>query len=248
MPEPLRILLPPSETTASGGSRERGSGVFDRPLRRLRADVRAGIKEVLAEGDLQVLARVMNARGDLLERGIATAKQTITGRGLVMPAWQRYEGVVWGHLAPDALSDEQRSRILIPSGLYGLNAADDLIEDYRLTMKVTLPGVGSLASYWREAVATLLNSHDGPLVNLLPKEHEVASGLNLVAPERMTTVAFVQASGTGAAGHDAKAVKGVVGAVLLQKGWRGLSRFTWRGWVANESDEGWRVVAPAKTS
>jgi len=246
VPEPLRIVLPPSETKRTGGERQRPSGAFDQPLRRPRATVRAGLKELLANGDSHVIGRVMNARGDLLERGIATAKQTVTGRGLVLPAWQRYEGVVWGHLAPAELTDEQRSRILIPSGLYGLNGADDLIEDYRLTMKVSLPEVGSLASFWRDAVMAQLAGVEGHLVNLLPKEHEVASGVLLLPSSKVTTVAFVQAGGTGAAGHDAKAVKGIVASVLLQKGWRGLRGFTWRGWRAEEVEQGWQVVAPAK--
>ena len=245
MPAALRIVLPPSETKAIGGVRQRSSGAFDRPLRQGRADIRSALNVLLADGDESTLGRVMNARGDLLQRGIATAKQTVAGRGVVMPAWQRYEGVVWGHLAPEELTDEQRSRILIPSGLYGLNAADDLIEDYRLTMKVTLPVVGSLASFWREAVANQLGLLDGPLVNLLPKEHEVASGIASLPASQVTTVAFVQAGGNGAAGHDAKAVKGIVASVLVREGWRGLKGFSWRGWHAEEGEQGWQVVAPA---
>jgi len=244
--EPLRILVPPSETKATGGQREKAAGAYDRPLRRLRAGVRAGLKALVAEGDPVALARVMNARGELLDRAVAAAKLTVAGRGLVLPAWQRYEGVVWGHLAPGELTAQERSRLLIPSGLYGLNGADDLIEDYRLTMKVSLPTVGSLASYWRKDVAALLDAHEGPIVNLLPKEHEVGAGLALLAPGRVTTVAFLQAGGTGAAGHDAKAVKGIVASLLLRKGWRGLKGFTWRGWEASESEDGWRVIAPGK--
>jgi hypothetical protein len=83
-------------------------------------------------------------------------------------------------------------------------------------------------------------------VNLLPREHEAAIEIEALRDEgRLQTVRFMQANGYGAAGHDAKAVKGIVARALLRHGLSALEGFTWEGWTSMCDEGEWRIVAPA---
>jgi cytoplasmic iron level regulating protein YaaA (DUF328/UPF0246 family) len=128
-----------------------------------------------------------------------------------------------------------------------LNAADDMIADYRLTMKVTLPGVGNIASFWRTALTRIVEQQTDHVISMLPKEHEQAFDFSaLTAQQRFHSVTFVQADGYAAAGHDAKAVKGIVAGIVLRHGLRGLVGFTWRGWTSQVIDGELAIVAPSQ--
>jgi hypothetical protein len=50
-------------------------------------------------------------------------------------------------------------------------------------------------------------------------------------------VRFRTADGTGAAGHDAKAVKGAVARAVLDDGLDALRGFRWQGWRARVADD-----------
>jgi len=246
VPTDAYVLLPPSESKAVGGERGVVGGRFSGPMRSSHEQVRRELRALLRTGDQAALERVLGVRGPLLERALTSTKALLAGKAPVLPAWQRYEGVVWSHLEPATLSAGERARILVPSGLYGLNAADDLLPDYRLTMKVSLGAVGNVAAHWRPAVTKALVSLDRPIISLLPKEHENAiDGDALRARGEYQCIRFVQADGEGAAGHDAKAVKGVVGGIVLRYGMRGLVGFSWRGWSSRVIDGELVVVAPS---
>jgi cytoplasmic iron level regulating protein YaaA (DUF328/UPF0246 family) len=195
-----------------------------------------------------VLEKVLGVRAVLLERALAATSDLAKGRAAVLPAWQRYSGVVWAHLDASTLSVAQRRRILVPSGLYGVTTAQDPIADYRLKMDVALAPLGNLAAYWRPLLARVLGNHlrGATVIDLLPREHRVALDLEALAETgRVVTVRFVASNGAAAAGHAAKAVKGVLARRVLVEGLSVLDSFEWEGWRSVRSGDVIEVVAPA---
>ncbi len=240
------ILLPPSESKASGGDADQKNDYFAESLSELRASLSKLIQVWLRTASDAELSKVLKVRGPFLDRAKMAMRDHATGRELYLPAWQRYEGVVWSHFDPGTLSVSQRRRVLIPSGLYGLNRADDCIGDYRLTMNVSVPGVGNIANFWRESVTRALASTKRPIISLLPNEHLAAiSNDDKTLLRRVTHISFVSANGEKAAGHDAKAVKGIFARAIVEKGVETISSFEWKGWTSKPVGESWCVVAPA---
>lgn len=64
------------------------------------------------------------------------------------PAWKVYTGVLY-----QAAQLDKHDDVMIFSGLFGLTTAQDLIPAYRLSMATSLPGIGSLKTFWRHALA-----------------------------------------------------------------------------------------------
>ncbi|MBW4030213.1 MAG: YaaA family protein [Acidobacteria bacterium] len=225
------VLLPPSESKEPGGRHTTSPGFFDEALDASRAKVRDALATLLSQASSDEVSKVLKVRGALLERALHATRQLVERRAPVMPAWQRYSGVVWSHLDPGSLKDRQRRRILVPSGLYGLSSATDLISDYRLTMKVALPGLGNVASFWRPTLADVLEQMEGGrFVNLLPQEHHGAIDHREGLASRVIDVTFRRAGGDGVAGHDAKAVKGIVARRILDEGIDAIDGLRWGSW------------------
>jgi cytoplasmic iron level regulating protein YaaA (DUF328/UPF0246 family) len=242
----MTILLPPSEGKAAGGEPATSPGRFDEELGRSRAAVIKSLKRAVKDSDEVAAKKLFGATGFLLERAIECAKSSGEESAPTLPAWQRYEGVVWTYLNPSSLTSAQRRKILIPSGLYGLNRGDDLIEEYRLTMNVSLPGVGNVGTFWRDWVREALTRTRGPIVSLLPTEHlAVIDEKDPALHGRFNHISFVGANGLKAAGHDAKAVKGVLARSILDEGVEVLTKFQWMGWKTRQVGSHWLVVAPA---
>ena len=178
-------------------------------------------------------------------RATATAAY-VRGDAAVLPASRRYTGVVWDHLGP--LRAPEARRVLVPSALYGLTTAADPVADYRLKFSVALPRVGNLARYWRAPLTDALLAHARRrvVVDLLPGEHAGAfDHARIDAALTVVRVRFRTADGTGAAGHDAKAVKGCVARAVLDDGLDALTQFRWQGWHTRVTDDTVEVLAPA---
>ena len=236
------VLLPPSEGKAPGGTgrwRPR-SGAFGRRL----GDQRATVVDALARTTLE--ERHLGVRGELLERATAASTALVEDRARAMPAWRRYTGVVWQHLEPEALTDEQRRRILVPSALLGLVAGDDPVPDHRLKFDVRLDALGRLDRFWRpqltEAVR-LRTTATTTIVDLLPNEHRAAIDLDGVARRKRRVVATTF---EGTTGHDAKAVKGAFARHLLTAGLE-ISDFEWNGWRAAYDDSAAAITVTRTT-
>ncbi len=243
----LHVLIPPSEGKAHGGLRASTKGSLDATLGAARRTVRSALAETLTDATPALQTRVLGVRGALLERAVVATDQITRGRAPVLPAWQRYEGVVWQHLDPATLRAAQRRRILVPSALYGLTTAEDAIADYRLKFDVRLDGIGRLDDFWRRALTDAIVAFvsKGPVVNLLPAEHDRALDRGELSRRcDVVTVRFMSASGAGAAGHAAKAVKGVVARTLIQEGVGALEGFSWAGWTSRRVADGYAVRAP----
>ena len=241
----VHLLLPPSEGKAAGGHRRRRRSAFP-----ALAERRALVIDALATAcaDSGAAERVLGVRGELLDRALGAVAEVAGGAPPLLPAWQRYTGVVWEHLAPASLPEEMLGRILVPSGLLGLTTALDPVPDYRLKLSVSLPDVGRLDRWWRPAVTEVLikKLRGRPVVDLLPAEHAAAIDWDRLSSRvPITRVRFVSADGSRAVGHAAKATKGRLARLLITEGRAAASRFRWDGWAASKDGDDLVVVAPA---
>ena len=237
------VLVPPSEAKRAGGVRASDPGVFDESLARPRREVLAALEGLLSNASTPQLEKKLNVRGPRLDRALDATRQLLDGTAHVLPAWQRFEGVVWSHLEPSSLSGSERRRLLVPSGVYGLSSGEDPVADHRLKMDVRLGTLGPLASFWRPFVTRAVREHVGAveLVNLLPREHALSIETSELP---IIEVAFVAHDGRGAAGHGAKAVKGIFARRLLLEGMATLDTFRWEGWRVRRRHDIYQVVAP----
>jgi uncharacterized protein len=227
------LLLPPSEGKASGGTQKRTPDTFAKTLGAQRSEVLGAIEELLASHHTQRISKILGVRGDLLDRAVNAYVAMFAGTRELLPAWQRYSGVVWSALGPENLATEQLGQIVIPSALYGITTALDRIADYRLTFKVGLGDIGNLAHFWRPALTAAIAARaaGGVVVDLLPAEH--AAAVDFAALESSATVVrveFLKSGGRGAAGHGAKTVKGQFARHLIEHGLGRSSKFKAPGW------------------
>ncbi len=215
------LLLPPSEGKAEGGNRRRqrwapDAGSFGAALGDRRGEVVAALA-ALHGGD----EKLLGVTGDHLLRA-QSANTSLVGAP-VLPAWQRYTGVVWDHLDPATLPPPARKQIVIVSGLLGLARGDDPVPDYRLKMGATLAPIGKLSRWWRASISAELArvARRRVVVDLLPQEHRGAlelGGLDGVS------ITLVDPSGKPG-GHFAKAAKGELARAILTDGLDALA--TW---------------------
>lgn len=211
----LVVLLPPSEGKAPGGGDpewDPASGRFATLApRRLRV---ANALERARGGN----ARILGASGGLLASARASNRALLGAPTL--PAWQRFNGVVWDHigitdLSPRAIT-RARDGVIVVSALTGLSAWDDPVPDFRLKLSASCPPMGRLATFWRDALSAELNDHlhGHTVVDLLPNEHRGAWVPN---PTRYELVRPTLATADGKpAGHAGKATKGKLARALLE--------------------------------
>ena len=209
------MLLPPSEGKAPGGVRPRwrpGSGRFGRRLGRTRTEVAEALAGI-GGGD----ARLLGVSGAHLERA-QTANAGVVGAP-TLPAFERFTGVVWEHLDVAGLGTAARrraaERIVVVNALAGASALDDPLPDFRLKLSASLPGLGRLATYWRDVLtATLNEAFAGSLVvDLLPAEHAAAWEPD---PSRFEFAGVDLVDDAGRrVGHAAKAAKGLLARALV---------------------------------
>ena len=222
------LLLPPSEGKAEGGNPRRAgwtpdSGAFGR--RDAIAHKRVEVVEALAArggGD----EKLLGVRGDHLARALSSNCSLVGAP--VLPAWQRYTGVVWDHLDPATLPVAARRRIVVVSGLLGLVRGDDPVPDYRLKMGANLPPLGKLSTWWRDDLSAELDraARRSVVVDLLPQEHRAAWSPGSSGPGTVegVTVSLVDPTGKPG-GHFAKAAKGTLAREILLHGLEALD--TW---------------------
>ncbi|HQT99674.1 MAG TPA: peroxide stress protein YaaA [Acidimicrobiales bacterium] len=244
------LLLPPSEGKVAGGTRRRTPDEFALTLGDERAAVAVALRTSLERASRHEREQLVNAHGDLARRGLDALGTYLDGESLLMPAWRRYDGVVWRHFAPSSLTGAQRRRVLVPSSLYGVTTANDVIADYRMKMSVRLHNTGVVARFWRRPLTQALAAYVGgsTVVDLLPAEHAAALDVDALANlVDFVRVSFVDAKHSRAVGHDAKAIKGALARRLMLQGLGDLEDFTWQGWRVRKRDGGFVVVAPSLT-
>ena len=218
------ILLPPSEGKAEGGkpgtSWDPASGAFGPVLAGMRAEVASSLKK--AKGGDQ---KLLGVKGDVLARA-QEENRSIVGSP-VLPAWQRYTGVVWDHLDLASMSAADRRTalrsILVPGGAMGLVRGDDPVPAYKLKMGASVPPMGKLSTWWRPAVtaAVAKAARGTAIVDLLPQEH--AAAVEWSALSNVVHVELVARAGGAVGGHFAKAAKGLLARWLLENADSGVS-------------------------
>lgn len=159
----MLVLLPPSETKASGGDgpplRLDALSYPDlTPTRRKLIDELVGLAADVPAG-LAALGLSERQRGELDRNAALLTAPTL-------PALRRYTGVLYAALEATSLRPSQRARLVVASALFGLLSADDPIPAYRLSAASALPGMGSVRSVWRPALAPLLVGVDGLVIDL----------------------------------------------------------------------------------
>lgn len=149
------VLLPPSETKAEGGTGAFALGRLSfkplTPQRRTVVDALVALSLHPAEA-----ARV-------LKLGPKSAAEVDRNRRLrrapVLPAIERYTGVVYEGIGASTLDEQARAwldeHVLIASALLGLVAAGDPIPAYRLSASTALPGI-PLTRHWNAPVGAVL--------------------------------------------------------------------------------------------
>jgi cytoplasmic iron level regulating protein YaaA (DUF328/UPF0246 family) len=172
------LLLPPSETKRDGG--EPGTsldlGVLALPgLTPQRKTAAAALRR---------LCRTKGAAMSALKLGPSLAGEVQRNRELfvspVMPAIDRFDGVLYEALEAGALSPAARDfagrHVLIASALFGLVGALDPVPAYRLSPDSRLPGI-PLVRHWAAPVRVALAERSaGELVLDLRSEAYAALG------------------------------------------------------------------------
>ncbi len=221
-PLPPLILLPPSEGKAPGGDGpplDWHGGRFG-ALGDARLEVREAVRHHLAQQG--TAGRLLGVRGAHLERALAEWRHL--DHAPTLPADARYTGVVWGALGLQSLAPGVRrrasSRIVVPSGLWGLVGASDAIPAYRLKMGARVAPLGLLAAWWRPRVSDALRGagRGRYVVDLLPEEHRAAIDPAVLPAGRYVRVDIVDdgPGGRRAVGHVGKALKGALARALIE--------------------------------
>ncbi|UBI10106.1 peroxide stress protein YaaA [Corynebacterium coyleae] len=136
----MLIVLPPSETKAPGGTDAAMALSFPSldPIRN------------------SLLDELTHTLVDTPASKQAEAEENLTLRSApVMPAIERYTGVLYDSLDASTLSADALSRLAVGSALFGVVRAGDLIPRYRLSAGMKLGGK-TLRAWWGSAVTDAL--------------------------------------------------------------------------------------------
>ena len=143
----MLIVLPPSETKAPGGTDATMSLSFPS----LDA-VRTSLIDVLTATDVDTQMRELKIPASKR----AEAEENLALRTApVMPAIQRYTGVLYDALDAPSLPDEALSRLAVGSALFGVVRAGDLIPRYRVSGGSKVGG-RTMKAWWRTSISDVL--------------------------------------------------------------------------------------------
>ncbi|MGV0373412.1 YaaA family protein [Corynebacterium pilbarense] len=143
----MLIVLPPSETKAPGGTDSEMQLSFP-PL----DPVRTLLLDALSATDVNTLMHELKIPAGKR----AEAEENLTLRSApVMPAIQRYTGVLYDALDAASLPPAALSRLAVGSALFGLVRAGDLIPRYRVSGGSKLGGK-TMKAWWGRSVTDVL--------------------------------------------------------------------------------------------
>ncbi|MFD6140996.1 YaaA family protein [Promicromonospora sp. NPDC060271] len=155
----MMLLLPPSEgkTPAPDGAAPLDLGALVHPeLTERREQVLADLARVSARPDATTALGVSDGLADEVARNTAL-HDAPSGR-----AAEVYTGVLYAAAGlatlPDGAAQRAQASVLTFSGLWGVVAPGDRIPAYRLSMGIGLPDVGRLATFWKPALAEVLDA------------------------------------------------------------------------------------------
>ncbi|GAA0519391.1 peroxide stress protein YaaA [Saccharopolyspora subtropica] len=163
----MLVLLPPSETKATGGA---GAPLqLDALSYPELTDTRRKLIEALSTLADDVPAS-LTALG-LSERQVEEVQRNAElWDSPTAPALERYTGVLYDALDVRSLSAAERkqadARLAVASALFGVVRGTDAIPAYRLSGGNSLPGLGTLRSVWRPVLEPVLAEVDDLVVDL----------------------------------------------------------------------------------
>ena len=164
----MLILLPPSEgkRAPERGPKHKADSLGYPSLKATRATVLDALVE-LSSSNANRAASVLGLGPK--QRDLVALNAHLRSAPCA-PAIEVYTGVLYEALGFDSLPATARkradARIAIASALFGLLRPSDPIPSYRLSGDTTLPGLGTLASVWREVICAELAQTRGPIVDL----------------------------------------------------------------------------------
>jgi len=213
------ILLPPSKGKAAGGSGPAYARTLTRhPLAAARRELLEAAVASAAERDDELLAR----RCGVASSAASDARRMLQGLAAAptMPAHRRYTGVVHGNAGLATLDVASAdTKVCIVSALMGMVSLDEPVPEYRLEFTATLPGLGAVATFWRERLELeeeLISVAGGSRVwDLLPAEHARIWPVGLRQELDVVGVRFVRPDGRAANAARTKVAKGLLTAHLL---------------------------------
>ncbi|MBB5909330.1 peroxide stress protein YaaA [Actinoalloteichus hymeniacidonis] len=163
----MLVLLPPSETKASGG---------DGPPLDLDALSFPELTEVRRSLAESLVTLAADRPASLAALGLSPRQESEVDRNATLftsptlPALARYTGVVYDALDLASLSTADRlradRRLVVSSALFGLVRGGDRIPGYRLSAGSRLPGAGTLRGRWRPVAGPVLAEWAGLIVDL----------------------------------------------------------------------------------
>jgi cytoplasmic iron level regulating protein YaaA (DUF328/UPF0246 family) len=215
------ILLPPSETKAAPRRRGRPVDLATLGLPEL-TPTRAAVRDALvaasgAPGALDLLGVGEGLRAEV-------EQNTRLGSTPASGALETYTGVLYDALDFAALSPGAKRRagraLRVQSALWGPVGPADRITPYRLSMAVTLPGLGPLARLWRAVLPGPMAAlaGDGVVVDCRSSTYAAAwSPRGEAARQLLAVRVFTEVAGRRTVvSHLAKHTRGQIARVLLE--------------------------------
>ena len=217
----MLILLPPSEGKAAPRRRGRPvdlAGLGLPELTPTRATVQDALVAASAGPDALALLGVGESLAAEVEQNTRLATLPASG-ALEVYTGVLYDALDFGSLSPAAKRRASRS-LRVQSALWGPVGPGDRIAPYRLSMAVTLPGLGPLTRVWRPALAGPMAAlaGSGVVVDCRSSTYAAAWSPSGDAARRLLAVrVFTEVAGRRTmVSHLAKHTRGQVARVLLE--------------------------------
>lgn len=216
----MLLILPPSETKRDGGAEGSRVDLDALSFSSLRPQRVAVLSALSAQARSQRVGTGAVSLGKAQLAGQVRNRAVTTSP--VLPAVERYTGVLYDGLDAASLTEAQRrfaaDHVAIHSALFGLLGPDDPIPAYRLSHNSRLPGL-SLGRHWRGAVTAELSSHDGLLIDARSEAYAALGPLPKRDNAVYLRVVTQQESGRRVAlSHFNKKAKGEFARILVTSG------------------------------
>jgi cytoplasmic iron level regulating protein YaaA (DUF328/UPF0246 family) len=214
------VLLPPSEGKTG---RSRGRAVDQSTLS-------FPALNPVREQVLETLAKVSSTPDAHEILGVGASLQPEVDRNTrwrtepAVPVSELYSGVLYDALGYATLSPGSKrragNRLLVVSAAWGALRMADRVPPYRLSMGTTLPGLGPLASVWRDPLAAVLADTDGVIVDCRSSTYVAAWRPTGDQAAKWVSVNVVRERDgvRTVVSHNAKHTRGLVARHLLESG------------------------------
>jgi len=214
------ILLPPSEGK-TGRSRGRAVDLSALSFPRLNP-VREQVLETLAKVSASSDAYDVLGVGASLQQEVD--RNTRWRTEPAVPVSELYSGVLYDALGYATLSPGSKrragNRLVVVSAAWGALRPADRVPPYRLSMGTTLPGLGPLASVWRDPLNAVFADTDGLIVDCRSSTYVAAWRPTGDQAAKWVSINVVRERNgvRSVVSHNAKHTRGLVTRHLLESG------------------------------